>query len=530
MKKRFFVISLLLVVLIASSFMLSSCSYSPREIKYAYEIDNSIARMNGDKAYTEMKNNPDRGFSIRTYLTLPSPSNEIVSYAKADAFPKSEGSDKGATAKEYVENELKKFPDENPTATLLTVYLTELVGVNEIHTNALSVLNSYLRALRDINMTATVRFAYYHEGAAITPSADNIINHIASIKTAITSGIVKTAAKDSVTAIRTSFIGKDGDFEDTSAYSSSDVNKIVDACFRLSTDDIFSQTPNVSYKNNSSEYTKLIDTGFFNDNIETELNSFTSGGKKQTKKDYKQYVSQSLINYNTASLTVRSRSSIDGKAVIRQLKDGSFATLDISSRYFDSEGKDDVIRLWQNTPITKQELDDMYLPYYDEWFLNAEGASTNRTVYEYIRDFLGYNLSASNLKIEKKTTENSDGTKSIVTTVSFVITNYGLSAPLTVDKFNLIIRNNHTGKYLHTLNGVDRYNYDARILVSGGQMLVTQEINGDIDVVQSAPAEGNKGYSIGIQLFNDKASKDSYVRLNNDVPYENNVNWIYNYR
>ena len=61
-------------------------------------------------------------------------------------------------------------------------------------------------------------------------------------------------------------------------------------------------------------------------------------------------------------------------------------------------------------------------------------------------------------------------------------------------------------------------------------MLVTQEINGDIDVVQSAPAEGNKGYSIGIQLFNDKASKDSYVRLNNDVPYENNVNWIYNYR
>ncbi len=434
------------------------------------------------------------------------------------------------TAKEYVENELKKFPDENPTATLLTVYLTELVGVNEIHTNALSVLNSYLRALRDINMTATVRFAYYHEGAAITPSADNIINHIASIKTAITSGIVKTAAKDSVTAIRTSFIGKDGDFEDTSAYSSSDVNKIVDACFRLSTDDIFSQTPNVSYKNNSSEYTKLIDTGFFNDNIETELNSFTSGGKKQTKKDYKQYVSQSLINYNTASLTVRSRSSIDGKAVLRQLKDGSFATLDISSRYFDSEGKDDVIRLWQNTPITKQELDDMYLPYYDEWFLNAEGASTNRTVYEYIRDFLGYNLSASNLKIEKKTTENSDGTKSIVTTVSFVITNYGLSAPLTVDKFNLIIRNNHTGKYLHTLNGVDRYNYDARILVSGGQMLVTQEINGDIDVVQSAPAEGNKGYSIGIQLFNDKASKDSYVRLNNDVPYENNVNWIYNYR
>lgn len=530
MKKKlsFVIVSLILVISILCA--VSGCTeYGNLSIDYKYEPDNSIPRLTGDKTFEAMSLNPDRGFSMELFITLDKSS---ASMRTASAFPvvcdhpRHTDNGKSLTAEQYYTAEKNRLAEANPRVAELTVFLTNFIG-EDISDTAFEQLASYLRTMRNDNMTVVLKFAYQHNDTAVTPSKADVIKHVNNVNNWISNTYATSLVKDSVSAIRLSFMGKDGDIDGYSNYSEADFKEIINACSALAVSGVLSQAPNVTVKNGSIQYDKLIDMGFFNNNLESQPNSYTSGGTNKKSNDYKQYVYQSMINYNSASLK-SSITSADGKAVLSQLKDGYFTTFNVSTGFIDDNAQADIIKKWQNTVITKKDLDSMNLPYYDEWFMNSDGTSQNRSVYEYMRDFLGYNLSLSNLKIDKKIEKGSDGKEKTITYVSFVLTNYGMAAPLTLDKFELIIRNNHTGKHIHTLTFSS---YDPRELVSGGQIMFTQRIEGDIDIYEGAPSgEENKGYSLGIRLYNNKSSKDSYVRLNNDITYKNNINWFYNFR
>ena len=185
-------------------------------------------------------------------------------------------------------------------------------------------------------------------------------------------------------------------------------------------------------------------------------------------------------------------------------------TLSIKHNYKeDRKGVDGVVRnshniaRWKNEFITREILKENKLPYYENWFKNSNGELINRSIYDYLRDYLGYNLVLDNLKIS-----NVNGN----TQVSFVITNYGLGTPLTIKNMELVVANKADGIIDNSVKSYYVSNYDCKKLTTYGQQRITFTINGDIQ---------NK--AIGIKL-----SRGIYnIKTANDIPFMNGVNYIY---
>ena len=533
MTKRLSITLLILVVVLTMSIGLAGCNeYGNIAFELKEGDDNSVAKLAGDQTAELLKNNPYRGFSIDIFMTLDKNSN---SYKSTYAFPNSCKHENHMSGGEiistyaFIEQEFKKYEKLAGRNVVLTVFLTNFMD-EELADIALKQVYSLLREFRNKNISIVMKFAYQHNANDKAPKADIILKHMNKIGKWL-DGQGSSLVKSTVSAFRMSFVGVDGNYYGHD-YSKSDMKKITTGFAKMvpekkGGDAYYTQSPNIDAKNSSSEYTKLINMGFFNDNFANKENEYISGGLKKTKKDYKQYVYQSRVNFNSAGV-MPNANDIDGKAVLRQMKDGYFSLFNISSLLGD-DATSSLLDKWSRTTITKKDLDEIGLPYYDRWFLNSDGTSHTRSVLDYIRDFVGYNLCITNLKFEHGK-QVFDGVEKPTTTIKFTLTNYGMAAPLFIDKFELYIKNNETGAYINNGNGLTYpKTYDPALLVSGGQINFEQLVIGDIDIAEGnnfTPEQKAKGHSIGIKMY-QRRSPNLYVRLNNDVPYSSDINWIY---
>jgi len=120
-----------------------------------------------------------------------------------------------------------------------------------------------------------------------------------------------------------------------------------------------------------------------------------------------------------------------------------------------------------------------------------------------LRDFIGYHLMLDNLQIR-----NVGGD----TEISFVITNYGLGTPLTINDMQIIVAD----KVENTsdITDIKRYyvsSYDSKKLITYGQQKITFTVKGGIE---------NK--AIGVAL-----SRGNYnIKTANDIMYKYGVNFI----
>ena len=529
-------ISLLAIILVASlclSLIGCSTEYGNRPIKLKYGADNSVARLTGDRTAEALKFNPDRGFAIDAYMTLDETNgtNHKTTYAFPSSCGHSEHMDNGEAMKTqiFLDKQLKRYEAYNPRVIVMTVYLTNF-SEKELTGSALDQLFNMIRAFRTgnlQNMSLVLKFAYQHIDTDPVPSAEMVTKHMAKIGELFESNV--SSISGLVSAIRLSFVGIDGNFENN-PYNEADTQRIIDGFAMMIPTKYAGHTeaPNVGTKNKIAKYESLINMGFYNNHIDGSMNTFVSGGTDKKSDAYKQYVYQSEANYNSAGISPN-MANIDGKAVLKMMKDGYFTTLDLASIASRNGGAESLINSWSNTIISRKELDNLNLPYYDEWFLDKDGASQNRSVFDYLRDFLGYNLSITNLKFEKfSKIDPKDNKSKIHTKITFVLTNYGMAAPLHIDNFEMYIKNNATGGYIQGGKGlVYPTTYDPKLLVSGGQIEFSQLVIGDIDVATITGGTSPKGHSIGIKMYASHSSRPQYVRLSNDVPYTDNINWIY---
>ena len=162
------------------------------------------------------------------------------------------------------------------------------------------------------------------------------------------------------------------------------------------------------------------------------------------------------------------------------------------------------IARWKNEFITRKILKKNKLPYYENWFKNSNGESIKRSIYEYLRDYLGYVFVMDNLKID-----NQNGK----TEISFVITNYGLGTPLTIKNMEFVVANKADG-VIDESSAKSYYisAYDCKKLTTYGQQRITFTVNGDIS-----------NMAIGVKLSRGKYN----IKTANDIPFMNGVNNIY---
>lgn len=95
--------------------------------------------------------------------------------------------------------------------------------------------------------------------------------------------------------------------------------------------------------------------------------------------------------------------------------------------YREAHSGDNVMKRWQTEEITKEMLDKQGIIYDPAWFLDENGNVTWRNIYEFIRDHLGYKVSAKEASISW----NANADEKMKVQMSLI--NYGFSAAFNME-------------------------------------------------------------------------------------------------
>ena len=198
---------------------------------------------------------------------------------------------------------------------------------------------------------------------------------------------------------------------------------------------------------------------------------------------------------------------VDGQKFLQQCYEYHLSTFSIEHNYRDThrdppnEPVYNIAR-WQTEELTLRDAKKLRIPYFESWFQDEDGNAIRRTVYEYLRDFLGYQLALSNLEI--KATRKG-------TQVSLMMTNFGLGTPLTLDSAELVVRNRKTGEETrYALGG-----FNTGKLTTYGQVTLKATVKEEL-----------ADCDLGVAVTRARSTGDYRIRCANNIPFVDGVNWI----
>ena len=498
-KTKLYCLIMAILILIVT---LVGCNYNSvitlTDLNLEYSPDDSIKMLTGDKS-EELLNNIDRGFRLETYFTLGS----------GVAWPQ----DKDSNGFAMLEGEIEFYKEDKPVEVQVYIYLNEY-NKRPLDDLALNQMKVYFEKIRSYKMSMLLRFAYdYEQSKEIeSPKQDIVMTHIEQIKKFNIAN--ERLIKDTVTAYQFGIIGAWGEWGATNAKYNE--KKILNALIDAFPEGTFFQGRYMRVVNQTDKNAKSDYVGYHNDFLIGRPHPWNTAGDKYKSKDYKKFFNNAQYRLNDGEMpwggyTEEPDEKVDGINFLKQMREHCMGTLSIKHNYIENrKGADGVYRdehniyRWKSEYITAEQLKQNKLPYYESWFKNSNGDTIKRSVYEYLRDYLGYVLMLSNLKIESK----ADSTE-----ISFVITNYGLGTPLTIRNMEIVVANKEDGEISQT-SEKSYYvsNYNCKKLTTYGQQKITFTINGNLQ---------NK--AIGVKLLRGNYT----IKVANDIPYLNGVNYIY---
>lgn len=497
MKKSFKYLTFIISI-IALIFTLSACNYESiitlSDLSLSIAPNESIKHLTGDKS-EDLLTNVDRGFRLETYYTLGSGRD----------WPTNVGSD----GYKMLNDEIDKYKDDKSVEIQVYIYLTEYID-KPLDDKALNQMKAFFEYIKSKNLNMLLRFAYDHtQGENNSPTQQIILEHLKQIKQFNNRNL--QLIKDTLTAYQFGMIGAWGEWGAT--FGKYNEKTILNAMIDAFPDGTYFQGRYMRVVNQTDNNSKSEYVGYHNDFLVGRPHPWNTAGDKYKSKDYKKFIGNVQYRLNDGEMpwggyTDEPDEKVDGLNFLKQMREHSMGTLSIKHNYIeDREGKDGVMRdyhniaRWKTEYVTAEILKANKLPYYDSWFKDSNGNTIKRSIYEYLRDYLGYVLLLDNLEI-KKIGDNTE--------ISFVITNYGLGTPLSINNMEIVVCED-SSKSLNNSKSYYVSNYDCKKLVTYGQQKITYTIPGDIT---------NK--SIGIKL-----SKGNHtIKTANDIPYINGVNFI----
>ena len=114
----------------------------------------------------------------------------------------------------------------------------------------------------------------------------------------------------------------------------------------------------------------------------------------------------------------------DALDVARYLCLHHFTTLSLAHSYSEREGPLYIIDRWRVTPVDRESLQNAKLPVSDGWFEDALGNPVSRTLFEYLRDHLGYRLALRKARLPQSIVRN------VPLTVELELVNRSFAAPV----------------------------------------------------------------------------------------------------
>lgn len=349
-----------------------------------------------------------------------------------------------------------------------------------------------------------LRFAYYDVNIFNdrTPTTDEILMHMDQIAE---NGILARNS-DVLHTLQVGFVGQFGEWhsENEPADRSAVLSRFVE---RLLPNGVYSQLRMQNYKQYLPDNADRKRFGIHLDSYFGIMDSSDLGGGSFSygNSEWDECAAEAVYAPNDAEVYYWDQfNSIgiycEGYAAAIGAKQLCLTTLSGLNGYFDSGiYSESCMSQWKKLPVTPEWLSFNNLPYSEGWFKNSSGGRVSRNIFEYIRDFLGYRLSADRITV-------SIGEKTA--NVTLTLKNYGLSAAFNLES-ELVILDGDNNIVSRTSVGKPSEWYGTN----------TVTCTPDIPAVP-----GN--YKIVLCI---KSKSGAFARLDNNIPFENGCNILCRY-
>ncbi|MBP3967314.1 DUF4874 domain-containing protein [Paenibacillus lignilyticus] len=436
----------------------------------------------------ELEGNPDRGLRLEMYLDVAS---------GRDTYDEA-----GRGALETLEEEVLQYLPDQPRLAQTYFYLT---GYKErdLDDQAFERMQTYLYALRRHRIKSVLRFAYIFDDVnleAQEPSTRQVVRHIQQLAPFVRDN------RHVIHVLQIGMIGAWGEW-DVAARSRMHERLILEQFLAAMPDDLFVQVRYMNIKNVNFEpddpFRKRI--GFHDDFLIHILHPRNTAGDDSSSEEFKQLDKESAdvlvdgeLIWGRANGMYANGESIDGLFVAERLRRHHFTSLSLKRNYME-DGKRYSMWDWQQQPCTSEMLDAHRLPYEENWFRSPAGLAS-KTLFDYIKDYLGYYIKAEEVRV---------GVRGAEVNVSVTLLNYGFAAPLGMKRCEMLL--------------LDK---DERIAVavemhSLASLKSLEPVHCALKLLKP---DRVKRYKLGIRLIN---SARDCAKLANELHYANGINILH---
>lgn len=371
----------------------------------------------------------------RSYTTLNAENNSLLDYNPGRGFRGIIEFYHFNYTDDEIETHLQKDIDKFTKYTACSTYVLYLYPGDylgaKLSDEFFKTTQKIFDYLRENKIQVLLRFAYFDVNTfnKRTPTTEELMIHINQLAE---NGIIERN-KDIIHVFQAGFIGKFGEWH--SDQPPADRTKIVNAIIeKLLPEGISLQLRNPRYREFISEENLKKVTLSFNDDAFFGIQNGTELGNQDYSRGLEPWEYQKNNAYNAPNdaelyFWTQFENDLgfypDGYACILGAAEHHLTTLSANNGYLDKGPfKDGAMVRWKNQPVTEKWLKENGLAYSENWFKTAGGETVERSVFDYLRDYVGYRLSAQKLSVKS----SGDGKIKAELTLQ----NHGLSAAFNI--------------------------------------------------------------------------------------------------
>ena len=430
----------------------------------------------------ELLKNPDRGFRLELYVNAADGKWLLADGGKRPAV-------------ECTQDQLDQYASDSPQLAQTYVYLTDYYN-KDLDRTALDNIQKYFDFLDSKGIRMLLRFAYEHDenDKVHGPSTEQVLRHLEQLKPLLEKN------KNKIYVMQAGCIGLWGEWHHSLNIPASDYKKVLEAIVDATPKELFVQVRMVSYKNLLDKNDPRRErVGYHDDYLVGVKNSWNTG-LVPGMEEWEQETAESPYVLTDGEMPWGSDTSfvqhVDSYLMAKRLNLHCFGSLSLAHHYKEG-GRSYSMEKWKSEVTSAKKLNGEGLPYAPSWFTDESGKTVDRSMFAYIRDYLGYYLEASQVKAKI------DGKK---LRVDLQLTNYGFAAPLSMKQPELVLIDKN-GKVVSAATICKTVDLQTKRAVSA-----TVELK--------LPADPY-GAAVGIRFTNPMGTP---ARIANDIEYVNGIN------
>ncbi len=430
--------------------------------------------------FSLLRQNPDRGWRLETYLTLGS--NTVMFKA-------------GKTPLGFLDEQRALYQDVPCHLVQFYVYLTEYCK-KPLDEKAFSQLNAYLSALRARNLRAVLRFAYEFEVDRKTgPTSRRIYQHLRQIKAWFSEHA--ELVSETVSVVQAGVIGAWGEWH-TARFPHNQKKTLLKICDAVP-QELPVQVRMQSFKDIIRHLPQAKRVGYHDDFLVGAYHKWNAPAGKPGTEAFERFQAESRLTLNDGEMPwgrdkTHQNGFIDGYEMLTACAQRSLSTLSLVHNFIEEDGSFNAVR-WQTETLTADRAKALGCPFAPEYFQAGE-----RTVFDYLTDHLGYQIVLR--KMEIADSENS-GRRITVT-----LENNGFALPYGFTNLSLHIKTNDGTT--HTVPFAD---------------FAPEKLLGGETACFSVQADWRDAEQIGISL-QKPLHTPLYIRFANACAFADGIHWF----